>query len=72
MYKNLMHNPMAATEDEIKLLNERRKREKDLILDKDKADGSTLIWFMVSSEWLYHWKCFISNRISQSLPPQLA
>ena len=70
MYKNLLHNPTEATEEEIKSLNERRKREKELILEKDKSEGSnTQVWFMISSEWLYHWKCFISNRISQSLPP---
>jgi hypothetical protein len=24
------------------------------------------MWFMVSGEWLFQWKCFISNKISSS------
>jgi hypothetical protein len=40
MYKNLLHNPISANEDEIRSLNDRRKREKELILEKDKVDGN--------------------------------
>ena len=38
MYKNLLHNPMNVTDEELQSLHERRKREKQLILDKD-LDG---------------------------------
>eukprot|EP00347_Sterkiella_histriomuscorum_P005030 403358170 len=64
MYKNLLHNPMNITDDELQSLHERRKREKQLILDKDLDGQNEQVWFMISSEWLTSWKCFISNRIS--------
>jgi hypothetical protein len=35
MYKNLLHNPLKATDEELRGINERRKQEKSLILDKD-------------------------------------
>jgi hypothetical protein len=35
MYRNLLHDPLNATEEEISQLNERRKREKQLIIDRD-------------------------------------
>jgi hypothetical protein len=24
------------------------------------------MWFIISGDWLYQWKCFISNKISNS------
>lgn len=38
MYKNLLHNPMQATEEEIQSLNERRRKEKQLIIEMDKNE----------------------------------
>lgn len=35
MYSNILHDPLNATEEEISQLNERRKREKQLIIDRD-------------------------------------
>lgn len=35
MYKNLIHSPENVTDEEISLLNQRRKHEKQLILDRD-------------------------------------
>jgi len=52
MYKNLLYSPMNASEEEISSLNARRKKEKQLILDKDLEGKDDKIWFMVSSEWL--------------------
>lgn len=40
--------------------------EKQLILERDLDAHSSSCWFMISSEWLYQWKCFISNKISQN------
>jgi hypothetical protein len=65
MFKNIIHNPMNVTNEEIELINQRRKKEKQLVLQKDLEAKEEKYWFMISSEWLYHWKCFISNKISQ-------
>lgn len=35
MYKNILHNPKNVTDEEISQLNERRKQEKQLILERD-------------------------------------
>jgi len=35
--------------------------------DEDNEDKKKKkMWFMVSGEWLFQWKCFISNKISSS------
>jgi hypothetical protein len=53
MFKNLLHNPMNVNDEEISCLNERRKKEKQLILDRDLDNVSDkALWFMISSEWL--------------------
>jgi hypothetical protein len=72
MYKNLLHSPDNASDDEIAQLNERRRQEKELILERDmdrpimegSQHSSSQYWFMISSDWLYRWKCFVSNKIS--------
>lgn len=71
MYKNILHNPLKATDEEIDALNQRRKKEKQLVLDKDQDKTAEKCWFMVSSDWLFQWKCFISNKTyppSESIP----
>jgi hypothetical protein len=35
MYKNILHNPKNVTDEEVSQLNERRKQEKLLILERD-------------------------------------
>jgi hypothetical protein len=35
MYKNLLHKPMEATPEEIQSLDQRRKEEKQLIIERD-------------------------------------
>ena len=47
--------------------------EKQLILDKDlqneedsEDNGEKKMWFMISGDWLFQWKCFISNKVSNS------
>lgn len=45
--------------------------EKQLVLDKDLDKNSDKSWFMVSSDWLFQWKCFISNKVypaSENVP----
>ena len=62
----MVHKPMESTEEEIRQLNERRKHEKQFVLSRDLECGNfnDKYWFMISTEWLYHWKCFISNRVN--------
>jgi hypothetical protein len=68
MFKNLLHNPMNVNDEELSCLNERRKKEKQLILDRDLDNASEKpLWFMISSEWLNQWKSFVSNKISSHL-----
>jgi len=52
MYKNLLHFPDKVTDEEIQSLNERRKKEKQLILDRDSDCKQEKLWFMISCEWL--------------------
>jgi hypothetical protein len=35
MYKNILHNPKNVADEEVSQLNERRKQEKQLILERD-------------------------------------
>ena len=41
------------------------------MLENDRDSNNEPYWFLISSEWLYLWKCFISNRIASigNLPP---
>jgi|LauGreDrversion4_2_1035121.scaffolds.fasta_scaffold120952_2 hypothetical protein len=32
----------------------------------DKA-GDSQLWLMISSDWLYRWKCFVSNKVSKNI-----
>ena len=80
MFKNILHDPKNVTEQELIFLDQRRKMEKQMILDKDissqevdddldKEDSDIQddkYWFMISGDWLFQWKCFISNKISSS------
>lgn len=66
MYKNILHDPMRATDEEIEAVDHRRTMEKNLILDRDNEDKDETAWYMISSEWLYSWKCFISNKVYPS------
>ena len=71
-YKNLLHNPQSASDEEILSLNNRRKLEKQLILEKDLDCKQEKLWFMISSEWLSQWKSFISNKASSLSKDQVA
>lgn len=65
MNKNVLYSPLKASEEEIEALNKRRAMEKQLVLDRDIDSKGSKYWYMISSEWLYQWKCFISNKIKQ-------
>ena len=78
-YENVIHNPEFVTTDELEALKSRRKIEKQMILDlelhsepisqdKNRRDLNKK-WFMVSCDWLFKWKCFVSNKISKSAMP---
>ena len=60
----------------------RRKIEKQIILDLElngeespnKSDPHKLKpvkvkdpWYMISSDWLFKWKCFVTNKISKAV-----
>ena len=66
MFKNILHNPAEVTEYEVDCLNKRRKLEKHLILDRDLDSHQDKYWFIISSDWLQKWKCFIANKRSSS------
>jgi len=73
MFKNLLNNPDNVTSFELNCLNQRRKTERQIILDQEveedeEEDESELdkMWFMISKDWLVQWKSFISNKISRS------
>ena len=62
-YKNLIHRPDRATSAEIKAIKNRRKLERKLVIEAEKAghalQSQSNIWYMVSNKWLYKWKSFI-------------
>lgn len=70
------------TTDEIDALKLRRKIEKQIILDlelngedlnrakkdrKREVNKTKDYWFMISSDWLFKWKCFVTNKISKAV-----
>jgi hypothetical protein len=51
------------------LLEQRRREEKEMVLSKDteeREEGDKSMWFIVSGDWLFQWKSFISNKISSN------
>ena len=72
-----MHRPDKISGDEIDALKLRRKIEKQIILDielngDDKVDrSSSHHWYIISSDWLYKWKCFVTNKISKAVNPNI-
>ena len=70
MFKNIIHHPENVSDFELNFLDQRRKLEKQLILDKDTGEEEDQeddkLWFLISGDWLFQWKCFISNKISSS------
>ena len=82
-YDNILHRPDKVTEHEIEALKLRRKIEKQIILDlelngeespnkvepKQKLGKSPVKdpWYMISSDWLFKWKCFVTNKISKAV-----
>lgn len=74
MFKNLIHNPQKVSKFELSFLDHRRRMEKQMILDQDLQDDEDFsdqnkMWFILSGDWLFQWKCFISNKISNSANP---
>ena len=66
-----MHQPDEVTYEEIVALKNRRKLEKELILNAEKVGEETKEspenFYMISNEWLFRWKSFVTNKISK--PP---
>lgn len=66
-YQNILQRPEKVTTAEINALENRRKQEKQIILDLEyKAAGDSEEeeakqerWYIISSEWLFKWKCFV-------------
>ena len=73
----MLHRPDKITGDEIDAIKLRRKIEKQIILDielngDDKGDrSSSHHWYIISSDWLYKWKCFVTNKISKAVNPNI-
>ena len=67
MFKNLLHDPFNVSDFELNFIENRRKLEKKLILDKDlesqdpeedeDIDKEEIpkkkLWFMISGDWLF-------------------
>ena len=79
-YNNILHRPDKVNSDEIEVLKLRRKIEKQIILDLElngEDDKKKLEpikkkqvrdnWYMISSDWLFKWKCFVTNKISKAV-----
>ena len=68
LYPSFYRNAHALTEKELKDLEERREKEKQLISNKDSVTPPENIdtWYIVDSEWLKDWKMFVSNRKSST------
>jgi hypothetical protein len=70
-YENLLHRPEKVTSDEVEALKLRRKIEKQIILDLELNGVENKVeqqeqWYMIASDWLFKWKCFVTNKISRS------
>jgi len=74
-YENIIHNPTAISNEEAEALKNRRKIEKQMILDlelnsdpseEEAKHGYPQKWYMVSCDWLFKWKCFVSNKVSKT------
>ena len=67
-YRSLIHRPEQATHAEIKAIKNRRKLERKLVIEAEKAghalQSQSNIWYMVSNKWLYKWKSFITNQVT--------
>ena len=67
-YENMAHNPADVTSKELRALSKRRKFERKLVIEAERAgqtlQGQSTVWFMVSNKWLYKWKCFIQNSVT--------
>ena len=67
-YPNMAHSPSDVTAAELKAIHRRRKLERRLVIEADKAgqslQGHSTIWFVISNKWLYKWKCFIQNQVT--------
>jgi hypothetical protein len=78
-FSNILHRPEKVAVDEIEALKLRRKIEKQIILDLElngeeggkkpvKKDPKVKdYWYMISSDWLFKWKCFVTNKISKAV-----
>ena len=75
-YENVIHSPEKVTSEELDALKNRRKIEKQMILDlelhsdpsfeEESKQGHPPKWYMISCDWLFKWKCFVSNKISKN------
>ena len=37
--------------------------------EEESKQGYPTKWFMVSCDWLFKWKCFVSNKVSKNAMP---
>ena len=67
-FKNIVHSPDDVTPAEIKAVKARRKLERKLVIEAEKAghglQSQSNIWYMISNKWLYKWKSFVQNQVT--------
>ena len=81
-FDNVLFKPEKVSRDEVEALKLRREMETLIIIDLEKngedsskrmrgrkQGASTLKkhWYMISSDWLFKWKCFVNNHISKAV-----
>jgi hypothetical protein len=80
-----LHRPDRVTPAEINALDARRKNEKQVILDLEYKGGGGLDssdedqkekekqerWYIIASDWLFKWKCFVQNKVSRQAENRL-
>lgn len=64
-YKSLIVNPMNASTQEIRELEQRRELELAMISALDNTgEAEQTLWYIINADWVSEWKCFIFNKPS--------
>jgi hypothetical protein len=62
-YPSLLTQPEKATQKEISELGKRRQQELQIISELD-TGGEVSDWYLINTEWITQWKCFVFNKPS--------
>ncbi|CAI2387044.1 unnamed protein product [Moneuplotes crassus] len=67
LYPSFYHNKGEISEDEMRILNKRRKAEKkDCTRLDSNYNKNNEEWFIINAEWLKDWKMFVNNKRSST------